>query len=181
MKTIIIILGCLLLCTGEVRAQHTKQKVKVHKVWVTLLDGLKIKGNLYSADELGIKVANSNTIDIASLTTINAANIDELKIRRKGRIGNSILIGGLSGAGLSILLGATTNDTGFFTKGEVMALSGILFVPLGSGIGALAGTKKENFNIGGEMGVYQSVLIEIQSYSMQQTNMLTNNSYYENH
>jgi len=163
----LILLGVLFFFLIGLKAQTTKQKVKTHKAWITLVDGSKVKGNLYAAGNEVVKLSKNNSFDFNDLTIIRAQDIQLIKIRRKGKIGNSILIGGLSGAGLSILLGATTNDTGFFTKGEVMVLSGILFVPLGVGIGALAGTKKESFNIGGNLKAYQLELKKIQSYALQ--------------
>lgn len=167
MKTTLKIVLCVFLIFSiGTKAQNTTNKIKIHKVWITMVDGSKIKGNLYAADTSGIRIMKNKSGDILNVTTINAVDIVVIKIRRKGKVGNSILIGGMTGVGASVLIGATTNDT-FFTKGEVMAISSIVFVPLGVGIGALAGTKKENFIIGGNLSVYQSVLNEIQSYSIQ--------------
>jgi hypothetical protein len=176
MKTIIIILGCLLLCLEEMKAQHTKQKVKVHKIWVDLLDGSKIKGNLYSADKYGIKVVNNT--DSESLTIIKAANIDKVKIRRKGKIGNSILIGAGAGVAFGGLLGFVSGDDEpglfSFTKEEKAGGGAVAFGVLGTGVGALIGTKKEKIFMNGDINKYVEHLKIIQSYSMQKTNMLTN-------
>ncbi len=156
----------ILLFSIVLKAQNTANKIKVHKVWVTLVDGSNVKGNLYAADKEGIKIIKNKETDISNLIMIRAENISVVKIRRKGKIGNGALIGGLSGAGLSVLLGLTTNDDGFFTKEEVMAISSVLFVPLGTGIGALAGSKRMILAINGDKELYNSNLEIIRSYSI---------------
>lgn len=167
MKTTLKTLLCaFLIFTIGLKAQNSKQKIKVNKVWVTLLDGSKIKGNLYSADNEGIIITKNNSIDSNDLTTISTENIHLIRIRRKGKVIKGMLIGSLTGVGISVLLGATSGDSGWFTPAETMAIAGVLFVPLGAGIGALAGTKKENIYIRGTIKTYQLELKKIQSYSL---------------
>ncbi|OUS03464.1 hypothetical protein A9Q86_00700 [Flavobacteriales bacterium 33_180_T64] len=172
MKTIlkISLIGTLLFSL-VMSAQNTTSKVKVHKVWVTLLDGSKIKGNLYSANEIGIKVIN-NTLDLENPIIINADDIDELKIRRKGKIGNSILIGCGVGVAFGGLLGLISGDDEgglvSFSKEEKVAMGAVVFGVLGTGVGALAGTKKEKFIITGNLEVYRLKLREILQYVLVQ-------------
>lgn len=77
-----------------------------------------------------------------------------IKIRRKGKVGKSVLTGSLAGVGLSILTGAAASNDVFFAPTKTIVISSIFLVPLGSGIGALAGIKKEKFEINGYLNKY---------------------------
>ncbi|MBN4070779.1 hypothetical protein JYT76_03780 [Olleya sp. AH-315-F22] len=163
--TVLTLFGVLFFFSLGLKAQKKTNKIKTHKAWVTLVDGSKAKGILYSADNEGIKITSQNSFDATNLITINAKNISVLKIRKKGKVGKGALIGGLSGVGFSLLIGATTND-GFFTKEEAATLTGIIFVPLGTGIGALVGTKKETIYIFGKSESYKTKLEIIKRYTL---------------
>jgi len=163
---ILTLLGVLLFFPAEIKAQNSTDKIKIHKVWITMVDGSKVKGNLYSASKEGVTITKSKTVDINQLRTISFKDIHVIEIRRNGKVLKGMLTGGLIGVGASVLLGATSSSDNFFTQEETILISSILFVPLGTGIGALAGTKKENFNIGGDLKRYQMALKKIQSYSV---------------
>ena len=65
-----------------------------------------------------------------------------------------------------MLIGATTDDDNFFTREESAAIAGIVLVPLGTGIGALTGTKRELIPVNGNLNNYLRWLKIIQSYSL---------------
>ncbi|WP_242120517.1 hypothetical protein [Aestuariivivens sediminicola] len=165
-KTLAIIIFGMLLFPINMNAQTKTKKIRTYKVWITMLDGSEEKGMLYSADEEFLKISKSNTLDESNVTAIHAGTIDVIKIRRKGKVGKGALIGGLSGIGASVLIGATTDDDNFFTREESAAIAGIVLVPLGTGIGALTGTKRELIPVNGNLKNYLRWLTTIQSYSL---------------
>ena len=101
--TVLTLFGILFFFSLGLNAQKKTNKIKTHKVWATLVDDTNPKGILYSADNEGIKIINKNSLDTTNLITINAINISVLKIRKKSKLGNSALIGGLSGMGFGAL------------------------------------------------------------------------------
>jgi len=172
MKTTLKTLLCaFLIFTIGLKAQNTKQKVRVHKVWITLVDGTKMKGSLFSADKLGLKITNKNSFDVANLISIEARKIDNIKIRRKGQIGRGVWIGVLAGAATGVLIGFVSGDDEpgimSFTKESKAIGLGIAFGVLGTGVGALTATAKKKIIINGDTMNYERHLETIQSYSLQ--------------
>ena len=166
LKTLaLMFFGFLLICPTTINAQNKAKKIKTYKVWVTMLDHSKENGILYAADEESIKISKNKSLDASNLTVIKAQNIDKIKLRRKGKVGNSAMIGGLSGVALSAIIGVSQND-GFFTKEESAAIAGIFFVPLGSGVGALIGTSSEIIVVNGNLKNYTNWLGTLQRYSL---------------
>lgn len=166
---IVTLLGILLMvCPLVMNAQTKSKKVKSYNVWIKMIDHSKEKGILYAADETYIKIAKNRTSDDSNVKTIDPQTIDVIKIRRKGKVGNGALIGGLSGIGLSAIIGVSS-DEGFFSKEESAAIAGILFVPLGTGIGALTGSKSEMIEINGNLNNYLNWLKLLQSYALNPT------------
>lgn len=153
---------------------HTQEsgKMKIHKIWITMVDGSTVKGSLYNANSLGVKVADNKSMDMSKLITIKAEKIQMIKIQRKGRIGKSILIGGGIGIVFGGLIGFTDGDDapGWFSysKEEKAMAGSIVFGVLGTGVGALVGTKKEKFIINGNIQNYEQHLKNIQGFSLQQ-------------
>lgn len=130
MKTILLtLLGVLLFFPIELIAQNKTNKIKIHKVWITMVDGSKVKGNLYSADEEIIRISNNNSFDVSNLISIEASKVNVIKIRRKGQVGKGVWVGALTGAGAGMLLGLVEGDDGFggFSK-EVKAAAGAVFL-----------------------------------------------------
>ena len=164
--TVLTLFGILFFLTLGLNAQKKTKKIKAHKVWATLVDGTNPKGILFSADDEGIKILNQNSLDTTNLITINAINISVLKIRKKGKLGNSALIGGLSGMGFGALLGLAGGDGGYIDQGGMIAFGGVFFGTIGTGIGALVGTKKETIYIFGKMERYKTQLEIIKSYTL---------------
>lgn len=170
MKNLMLLIIVLICSISVSNSQNKKKKVIVHKVWVTLMDESKQMGYLYSAKEQEIKITKKNSMDINNLITIDASTIQLLKIRRKGKIGRGVWIGALSGLATGAIIGFLSGDDdpgilSFNAEAKATGL-GLTFAVLGSGIGALAGTKKEKVEINGDLKLYKNKLSIIRSYSL---------------
>lgn len=164
MKTAFMLLAIFITSSIALQAQNTSKKIKPHKVWITLLDESKVKGVLYSVDAESIKISENNSLDVSNLTTINANQIEIIKIRRKGKIGKSAWIGAVSGAGLGVIIGVASDSDGW--EAVVATGSGILLGIVGTGVGAGIGAIKKRILINGDIKIYQNYLSEIKSYSL---------------
>ena len=163
---IVTLLGILLIaCPMIMNAQMKTKKIKPYNVWIKMMDHSKEKGILYAADETYIKIAKNIASDDSNVKTIDPQTIEVIKIRRKGKVGKGALIGGLSGIGLSAIIGVSSEE-GFFSKEESAAIAGILFVPLGTGIGALSGSKSQTIAVNGNLNNYLNWLKVLQSYTL---------------
>ena len=58
--TLLSILGVLLFFPIGLNSQNTTNKIKTYKVWITLVDGSKEKGIIYSEDKEGIKIISND-------------------------------------------------------------------------------------------------------------------------
>jgi len=174
MKSLFItLLGIILIIPVGLKAQNNKNKIKVHKVWVTLLNGSRlIKGNLYSANKDRIRIVDNDSFDISNLTTINVQDIDVLKIRRKGKVGKGVWIGAVTGLAVGGIIGFASGDDDpdqwlWSSTAEEKALgSGILLSIVGAGVGPLIASKKEVIRLNGNIEIYNEQLGAIQSYSL---------------
>lgn len=175
MKTIkistVLMLFALILLPFVINGQNSGKEVKTHKIWVTLIDGSKEKGILYSSDLDGIKILNHNTLDVSDLKFVAVSHIDLIKIRRKGKVGQGVLVGALSGVGVGVLIGLASGDDDpgilSFSKEDKAAVGGITLGVLGTGIGALVASSKELIVINGSNENYLKKLEIIQSYALQ--------------
>jgi len=164
MKALSTLIVFLIFFSIGLQAQNSSKKIKMHKVWITMQDDSKEQGILYSADEGFLKIANNNSLDVSNLTTIDVQNIDVIKIRKKGKIGKGAWIGAASGGGIGVVLGLASSD-------EFVAIgTGFFFGVIGTGIGAGVGAIKKKIHINGDIEIYKSHLVEIQSYSLVQKN-----------
>ena len=171
--TLITFFGFLFFFIAGVQAQGTKNKIKVHKVWITLIDGSKlIKGNLYSANKDAVKIIANSSFDITNLISVKAQDIDVLKIRRKGKVGKGVWIGALTGFAVGGIIGFASGDDDpdqwlwSSTKEEKALGDGILLSLVGAGVGPLIASRKDKINIHGAIEKYQSQLETIRSYSL---------------
>jgi len=176
---ITFLLVVLLLFSPGLQAQKTKNKNKSYKVWVSNIDNSTIiKGILYEVDDESIKVIIKHSREI----TIDASSIETIKIRRKGKVGNGILIGALTGLATGGIIGVVSGDDpdktvdggwlfGTYTvegetKGEKALKYGIPLAFVGGGAGALIASKKEKFIINGNIENYKSQLEALRKYSI---------------
>ena len=163
----------LLLIAPGFYAQNKTKKVKVYKIWVTKMDGSTVNGFFYAADEQGITISKSKTLDESNLLLVKAENISLIKLRRKGAVGKGAGIGFVSGAAFGAIIGYAAGDdpenVWFSTTAKEKAGGGaILFGALGSGVGALWGTGKKKIPIGGNVETYMTHLNSLKNYTMKQ-------------
>ena len=165
MKTPWVIIFLFLNCALPLNAQDAPKQENRHVAWVVLADSTELKGLLYSATEAGILLTGETANDI-----IDPANISTIKIRRKGNVSSGALVGAVGGAVLGFSVGILSGDDepGFFssTKEEKGGIGALLLAPLGSGVGALIGTKKISIPINGSTETYRAQLATIQAYCL---------------
>ncbi|MBC2837810.1 hypothetical protein [Robiginitalea sp. SC105] len=146
------------------------QKAKPYKAWVKTITGTKVKGILYSADQSGLLLVDKNLMD--TIASLEITNIDVLKVRKKGNIGRGAWIGAASGALMGAVLGYAEGDAPpdcwlFCQTAEEKALMvGIVLTVPGTGIGALIGTGRKKYLIGGAADSYLPILPELQGYAL---------------
>lgn len=166
------ILLVIFLCSSYVTiGQNTKNNIKVHKVWIFMVNSSKIiKGNLYAVEENAIKIIDNESFDISNLQSISPSQIEKIKIRRKGKVGKGIWIGGLTGLGIGIVSGLLSEDESDkllgFSPEEKAVINGILLAPVGAGVGTLIASKKEVITINGDVESYKSQISILRSYSL---------------
>jgi len=151
--------------------QNTKENIKVHKVWISLVNSSNIiKGNLYSVDENSIKIIDNESFDISNLQIIDPSQIEKIKVRRKGKVGKGVWIGGLTGIGIGVVSGLVSSDDSDdwfgFSPEEKAVINGIFLGPLGAGFGALIASKKEAIIINGDIESYKRQMNLLRSYSL---------------
>ena len=179
MKTkLVTLLVVLLLFSIGLHAQKSKNKDKVHKVWVSKVDNSKIiKGLLYEANDESLKIIDNHSVEIR----IDASNIGLIKIRRKGKIGKGVLIGASAGFATGAIIGLVSGDEPDIVSGSIFGADitvegakagekalglGILTAAVGSGVGAIIASKKETIFINGDINNYKNKLELLKSYSM---------------
>jgi hypothetical protein len=162
----------IFLCTIHLTiGQNTKENIKVHKVWISLVNSSNIiKGNLYAVEENGLKIIGNKSFDISNLQIISPSQIEKIKIRRKGKVGKGVWIGALTGLGVGVLSGLVSSDDSDewfgFSPEEKAVINAILITPVGAGIGALIASNKEVITINGDAESYKRQLDMLRSYSL---------------
>ncbi|MBC3757228.1 hypothetical protein H7U19_02350 [Hyunsoonleella sp. SJ7] len=157
----LILLCVALLNSFNTHAQKKNKKVKIYKVWVVLANKSKQKGFLYAVDDQSLKIIRDLSLENESeIIMIKAEDIYQIKIQRKGKMGRSILIGGLSGGLLASLGSSGTNDDDALVVqvyGEAAKAGSIVLGTLvGTSLGAIIGTGKKKFKISGDVAVFKS-------------------------
>lgn len=160
MKNVVICL-IVLCCSFQLFAQNQKRKQKVYKTWVKLKNDDVIMGYLAQLKDSSIVLSEEG---IKELRELSILNIEELKFRRKGRIGKSVAIG--AGAGLIVggITGYSSGDDGWFSKEDTAIGLGLFLMPIGAGIGAIVGITKKKYDIHGEVFNYKRYRPELNQY-----------------
>ncbi len=170
--TLLVAMVLLLIAPG-IYAQNKTKKVKVYKIWITKMDGSKVRGFFYAADAQGVTISKSKTPDESNLLSVEAENISLIKMRRKGAVGKGAGIGFLSGAAVGGIIGYAAGDAqepGFFalTKETKAGGAAILFGLVGTGVGAIVGTGKKKIPIDGNIETYRIRLNSLTNYALKQ-------------
>lgn len=151
--------------------QNTKGNIKVHKVWISMVNSSKIiKGNLYAVDDNAIKIIDNESFDISNLQIISPSQVEKISIRRKGKVGKGVWIGGLTGLGIGLVSGLVSSDDSDkwfgYTPGEKAIINSIFTTPIGAGIGALIALDKKVIVINGNLESYKLQMHMLRSYSL---------------
>jgi hypothetical protein len=146
------------------------QKVKYYKARVTLNNDSRVKGVLYAADEEGLILIDNKLL--GTIMTVGYGDIELIKVRKRGRVGNSALIGGAGGTALGALIGFAGGDDPedcwilCYTAEEKALMGAVALVIPGAGIGALIGTESKKFEINGDLKQYKRSLSELKKYAL---------------
>ena len=175
MKKWYVFLLLVFLCHIVV-AQRAKKKVRDYRVWVSIVDSPKqLKGYIYSVNSKGITIAKSRQkyseiFDVSKLITVVAKDIDIIKIRRRGVVGEGFLFGTLAGIGVGVLVGNTT----YIKENDVYSLGKITAIYLGTALGAYGGatiaSKKKVIVIGGDFKKFENQIKTLQNYLLPRKN-----------
>jgi len=177
MKLFIAIMLLVICSLNSLNAQHTNQRNKIYRTWVSLnTEPLKIKGFLYHTNDSSILVSNSKVIQEYSteryeIAELHYNNIETIKARRNNNIGRGVLIGTLSGFAFGGLLGLVSGDDPPdtlwpWTAGEKAIVYGSSLAVCGAGIGGGIGLIKVTIPINGSFNNYNRNKTRLQEYSM---------------
>lgn len=162
MKPYLVLLSILLITPIFANSQRKVKKNKVYKVWVKKTDKSKVKGYLYSANDELLKVTKK--ISTPDLIVVNASDIDRIKVRRKGKVGKSALIGGGIGAGVGVTLGLIS---AWGDEAEWAAGVGLFFGTIGATSGVIVGIFPKTIRIKGSLETYKAELKWLQAYAIE--------------
>ncbi len=149
------------------------QSIKPYKAKITLTNGTQVKGILHSANKGGIVLVEKNLKD--TIAFVDAATIEMIQIRRKGKVGEGVWIGAVSGAVLGAVIGFASGDDKpragewniLLYKAEEKALiAAVPLAVLGTGMGAIIASKSKKIDIKGNPEIYNTNLSSIKSYGL---------------
>ncbi len=141
-------------------AQTYPSEVKVYNVKIYFYGYKKpIKGTFFTYSDSTITIINTKSKTAISsgsykIVDYSINEITELRVRRKGKIVSTAMIGGLICGSTGALIGLASGDDEpgllSFTAEEKAGLIGVPFFVIGSGIGAIAGCSYSVISIEGE-------------------------------
>lgn len=162
------VIFCLVLSSFffHLYSQKSNQRSKTYKVWVELKNEQVYKGYLLELADSVISIVEKDGIDSMNFRVLD---INQLKFRRKGRVGKSIGLG----AGAGLLIGAISgyssgddepNIIFSMSAEEKSIVGGTLAVPFGAGIGAIIGVIKKKYLIEGDLDKYAKYRTEMNKF-----------------
>jgi len=141
----VIVLACIFK-HGENLGQGDKNCH--YMTWVKLNNNLKTNpGYLYTVDTESIHLGQFPKSTRGKSTIMDEKifykDISQLKVRKRGAVGKGVLIGTLIGCAFGAILGyATEPSDSFIGKDGAALVAGILFTPIGMGLGAAIGSAR---------------------------------------
>jgi hypothetical protein len=171
MKLIGVCTLIVLCCLSTAEAQEVDIKNNKYKVWLSLIDKpYEVNGVLNELKDSTILLANYKTfsefiIDNNPTIELGISNIDLIEVRKKSRLGTSIVIGTVSGFAVGGLIGLARGDDSESTKGEKAILGGVSLAIPGALVGMLIGAVKISFPIEGSLLNFKSHKKELLKYS----------------
>jgi hypothetical protein len=178
MKTLFLV-SILFLCAIQVlQAQPDPVTVKAYSTWVIPVKrGPAIRGLLYEVKDSSVVISNSTQkSDYISgkfaSEEVRVKDIKAVHLRKKGAQGTAILIGGISGALIGILVGATSTSHGGpeqlekdFNVGKMIVFP-LLCTGIGIGIGGMLGGIKKQLPVHGDQARFNLSKKEMEERSI---------------
>lgn len=168
-----ILLTCVLCMTYNLLSgQSGKQgKKDRYKVWISKMDkSKKTSGYIFDAGDSEITIMNYKINGGSQI--IQAENINEIKLRKKGKPGNGLLKGALIGITLGAIIGFASNDDltlSLFNLGseqKAILLGSVLSIP-GAFVGLIAGHQMSlKIPIKGSRSSYDAQLEKLRLYEV---------------
>lgn len=169
MKWVFIALA-LFFISPQLGAQEKQKKIKAYKIWLKKMDGSKVKGFLFEANEQGVTINKGKTLDAKNLITIPPSEISTIRIRRKAAVGRGagfgLLAGGIVGVSAGYISGDDDGGWFAFDKEDKAVIGGVFWGIVGSGVGALVGSSKKLIVIFGDSEKYQTHLNSLVNYDL---------------
>lgn len=174
MRTPILIAVLILCLAGQAAAQKDSiGKKKIYKAWLNLnKEPSKQKGVLYEIRDSSVVLSDSkHKADYHTgnfkITSIDAGAIDKIKLRSKGRVNRSALIG----FGAGFVAGGLAGALMMGSLSQQESTAGFIFVAswagaLGAAIGAIIGSIKISIPIGGDLIRFNASKKMLNSYAM---------------
>jgi hypothetical protein len=158
MKHLVLFLA-VICCSYHVSAQN--EKSKVYKVWVIKVNRDVHKGYLTQLKDSSVVIFE---ISGDPKQEILISTIDQIKFRKKGKMGRSIAIGAVGGLVVGGVTGYATGEGNWIGReGQAVGL-GVLGLPLGAAIGAAIGTGKTKYMIEGSQENYERYRANMSNY-----------------
>ena len=159
---------CLVLSSFffHLYAQKSNQRPKTYKVWVELKNKQVYNGYLLELSDSVISIVDSDRIDSLIL---RVTEINQLKFRRKGRVGRSIGLGAAGGFLVGAISGYASGDDEpnivlTLSAEEKSIVLGTFAVPFGAGVGAIIGVIKKKYPIEGDLKKYAKYRTEMNKF-----------------
>lgn len=167
MKYITLFLTILIFHTNHCIGQDNG---KVYKIKLQLLNKNIEEGYLYAAADSGVYIAfGANNSSINAHHFFPSGSIKHLSIRRKGKIGRSMLYGSLAGAATLAGVAVVSNGGDDFLATEAIVGSAIAGAMIGALSGLMAGAfNNVEYNINGQQSSYLKILPKIQKKAFKQ-------------
>lgn len=162
----------LLLSIGFQFISAQKQETKKwYRAWVYPNSDIPVaKGVLYQLGDSSIFLSSSpfQSSPTSKFNEINIHDIKMVKFRRKGRVGNKILIGAVSGFVVGGIIGLASGDDEncfiCYSPGEKALMLGTLLAIPGGLVGGIVGSLKVKIPINGNKETYGQRKRDLEEY-----------------
>jgi len=164
MKAIILMIICILV-TIQGYAQTAPKKIKLYNARIRTMEDKKlIKGTFFELNDSSIILIDAKSKEEVfnnqfQSRAIPVCTIKWMKIRRKGKVVSSALLGAVVGGTTGAIIGFAQGDDeppcgwwgdgGCLSAKDKAGLAGVPLFLVGGAIGAGAGSKRKHFEING--------------------------------
>lgn len=168
------LIALLFLFTLSFNALSQTNKKHVYNVKLNLKNGQTVSGLLYSIDSTSLQLVNSKTMDTSKLRVVNAADINKIKLKKRGENLGGIALGAAVGAAVGVLVGAFEDGDEEEPEGTTLVKDALgaklllITVPVGAGVGALVAAKSLSYTIDGNNMEFSSHAQQLQHFAIRQ-------------